>query len=54
VFFTECVADPERLAVGPAGRVELGSPAVVVPDHPVHGGGRRREAGDGGDGQEQH
>jgi hypothetical protein len=50
------VVDSERLALGPAGLVELGPPAAAVPDHPRHGGGRRREAGDGDGrgGQEQH
>jgi hypothetical protein len=52
---TKGVADHERLAVGPAGLVELGPPAAFVPDHPLRGGGQRREARDGGDhGQEQH
>lgn len=53
---TQAVADPERLAVGPAGLVELGSPAAVVPDRPLRGGGQRRETRDGEDdgGQEQH
>lgn len=53
-MLTEGVADPEGLAVGPAGLVEPGPPAAVVPDHPVHGGGQRREAhGSDDDGQEE-
>ena len=48
---TQGVADPERLAVGPAGLVELGPPAAAVPDHPLRGGGQRRRGED--DGQEE-
>lgn len=54
---TQRVADSEGLAVGPAGLVELGPPALVVADLPLHGGGQRRQAGDGDHchgGAEQH
>lgn len=50
-MLTEGVADSERLAVGPVGRVELGPPAGVVADLPLHGGGHRRDGED--DGQEE-
>lgn len=48
-MLTEVVADHESLAVGPTGQVELGPPATLVPDHPVRGGGQRREARGGDD-----
>jgi hypothetical protein len=50
---TQGVADRERLAVGPAGLVELGPPASCVSDLPLRGGGQRREARDGGQ-EQQH